>query len=767
MPKPKQQSTTHRGTVLDPRQQGLRAFQNGRFDQAITAWLPLATQDDVVARALAEAYARRSRSKPIGSEQIADLEQACALVPDDLSYQYQLGLTLHRAGDLAAAIECYRVVLAQDSGSANVAHVLALALLEQDQNIDLKTITSGHPQLEAVLAPVQALLQGRRPEADETAVGQLWQGLGAIAEDDNSADTKLNTSRPLPGTQASIVRRYYWGVASVRNGDTSTALEAWQRVYREETRSQMPGHRPWLLHNLAALQTQQLNAQLEADEVDQATTTALDTFEVPLGNATLNSLVVESLDRGAHAAAGVGDWSRAAVLWEHARQAIAGSAGLGSPRPLLHNLAVTYETLERWTDAAEAWRALLRTKPRSGTAQQRSVSSEDTVVAGPTVEQWAWVRKRVIECYKRAGQPGEAVTVFRQAIKAEPHDLELRFQLVDALVANEQDQAAINELRRVLELDPQHVEAQLRMADVYSSRGEWYEAEETLRAVVDQHPDRADTRKHLAQLLLLRGQRDHSFGFLKSAEQAYTEGRQLAPDDYRFPLHLARIALDQRNVEQARTLLERTLQLASDQPDAYLQVIDCWAVADDIAAAREVLEQAEAKLKLGPEFFISLATLLLDREPPSSTMMPFTRVQPTKPVEDDWSRLAAEMLDRAIALRPDDGRMHFVIASELVRLRADIALRYAEAGSQMLPDDLQGLTLLGLLQALNDQKREAKKTLTRAGRLARQEGNTDLVQHIEMMRQQIDSPFLRLALEMGPLMDDLDDDDVDHDDLYW
>ena len=52
------------------------------------------------------------------------------------------------------------------------------------------------------------------------------------------------------------------------------------------------------------------------------------------------------------------------------------------------------------------------------------------------------MRKRVIANYKQAGNPVEAVTVFRQAIKADPDDMDARLQLVEALVANEQVIAA-------------------------------------------------------------------------------------------------------------------------------------------------------------------------------------------------------------------------------------------------------------------------------------------------------------------------------------
>lgn len=757
----KRQSAARTGRgVLDLREQGLRAFQSGHYDQAIAAWTGLARTQPAVAAALAEAYARRSRRHTAGDAQIHDLRQALALAPGEVRYHYQLGLALHRAGDLRAAIRQYHEVLQHDAAWPGVGLVLALALLEQDEQTDLSTVPGSTPTIQAVLTPVQQLLCGNLPHPpDESPMSQLWRGLGMIRSGDPAARAVLDDRRALPHASARLIRRYYAGVAAARTGDVAGALAEWERVYQDAASVKRP-HRPWLLQNLAAALIQQLTAQLDADDLDGATATAERALTMPIGNAALNALLVQALDRGAHAAARDGNWLRASQLWEGARDIVSSSVGLGSPRPLHQNLALAYESQERWTDAAEAWRAMLRTKPR-----KTAVGADTADARTPSPEQWAWVRKRVIECYKRAGQPDEAVVVFRQAVKADPADLDLRLQLVDALVANEQEQAAINELQRMLQVDPRHVEARMRLGALHAARGEWLAAEEILRGVLAQHPQREDVRRQLARLLLMHGQEQHRFGRLQQAVAAFTEGQQLAPNDYQFPLNLARVALDQRKPKAARELLDRTLQLAADQPAAYLQVIDCWAVADNLSEARAVLERAESALTLTPEFYISLGVQLLSRDVSPGFINPFALPQRRKPTVGPWTDFAQELLDRAVALRPEDGQLRLAIASALIRVRTDLALTYVEAGVQMLPDDPHGFMLLGLVQAMNEQKREAKKTLMRGERLARQQGDVEFATEIASMRQQIDSPFFGLTLQMGPLLDDLDDD-LDVDDFF-
>ncbi len=735
----------------DQRQQGLRAFQGGRFDTAITAWTGLHKRDPQMQVALAEAHFRRALKRSTPEEKLTDMRQAATLCPDDLRYQYHLGLALHQAGDLPAAIQQYYTVLERDSTWTAAGMALALATLEQNPQADITPLPGITPDVRTTLAPVQTLLRGEVPPLNgDKPIERLWHGLGLIQREDAAAGETLDDSRDLPALAATNVRRYYKGVAAAQTGNHDTALKKWQDAHAAEM------HMSWLLNNLAAIWTERLDAQLAADDLPGALATARDARKVPINSSALNQMLVQTLDRGAHTAATAGDWAQATKLWEEARQTVSISSGLGSPRPLLQNLALAYEVQEHWTEAADTWRAMLRTRPRKKTKQAEE---------GFTDEQWDWVRKRIIECYKRAGQPGEAITLFRQAIKAEPEDLETRLQLVDAFIANEQEQSAINELQRITEIDPDHIEAHLRLASIYLQRHDWYYAGPALQKLIAQNPQREDQRRQIAQLLLIRGVHQSEYMHIADAMKTFEDGWQFAPGDYRFPLNIARLSLNQQQVEKARTLLKQTLELAADQPDAYIQVIDAWIIEDKIDEARVVLERAETTLSPTPEFYMSLGITLLMRTAPRPAMpSPFASAPPPPQSEDEnnpWTRMALEVLDRAVALKPDEPRLAGGIAAELMSLRPQLALRYAEQAAQIGPDEPNALMLLGLAQALNEQKSEAKKTLRSAARLARQQGDNAMAQEIQSLRQQIDSPFFGMALQMGPLFNDFDEEGFD------
>src|ERR687887_994155 len=178
--------------VPDQRRMGLQALQAGRFDNAIAAWSGLPQRDAQVTAALAEAYFRRALARPVGQEQVADLQRAVALAPAEPRYQYHLGLALHRAGDRAAAVQRYRTVLQHDATWPGAGMALALAALEQDPRVDLAALPGSTPEIRRTLAPVQTLLRGAMPASGgDEPLERLWHGLGLVRASDAPAPQAL------------------------------------------------------------------------------------------------------------------------------------------------------------------------------------------------------------------------------------------------------------------------------------------------------------------------------------------------------------------------------------------------------------------------------------------------------------------------------------------------------------------------------------------------------------------------------------------------
>ncbi|NTU82036.1 MAG: tetratricopeptide repeat protein [Chloroflexales bacterium] len=758
------------GAAADPRRRGLIAFQGGRFDEAIMLWTPLAG-DERVRAALAEAHFRRGLATR-EMDDLTDLQTAVALAPGEMRYKYHLGMRQHQRGELAEAGACYRAVI-ERGGPRGAALLLALATLEHNPRANLAALPGSTPEILAALAPAQSLLWRGAPApsadlvaalrrvaslspAEAEALAELWRGLRQFEAEDPAATATLADQRRLSNARLRALRSAYLGAAAARDGDAAAALRLWHEVAKRHPDIAI------VAANLAAVTHARLAALLDAGAVAEAADLALQA-ETLDGSAALGELRVQALDAGAHLAASAGSWPRAITLWQVARQTISDTPGLGSPRALLHNLALAYEAIERWEEAADSWRAMLRTRPRKKVAE-----SSD----GLTDAHWAWVRKRVIDCYKRAGRPDEAVAVFRQMIKAEPNDLDLRLQLADALLANEQEQAAHNEVQRILQIDPQFADAQIRNAVMLSAQGYFGAAENQLRDAIKQHPERDDLPGILARTLLSHAERYIDNRQNAPAVKALEEAQTLDPENPEIPLNLARASFNQRRTKEARAQLERTLALAGDQPKFYVDVFRCWLIERQVDEARAVVARLESAQPPSADLYISLGLVAIVETSPPPEMPnllfgpPKAAPKPAPPA--DWTQLGQELLEKGLARQPGDAKLWATAALGLMAPRPELALRYAEEAARLSPNEPQPQILRGLALALNERTREAKDQLQRAAALARRLKMPDVAAEADSLRREVGSPLFRAAyqarifLEASGIDDDYLEDALDN-----
>src|SRR5947209_51 len=97
--KPAQRAVVAAPAPASPREQGLKAFRQASYSEAIRLWsLEDAPNQPGVRAALAEAYFRRAFT--LGHPPalvLADLQRATELLPGEARYWYHLGLALHRS----------------------------------------------------------------------------------------------------------------------------------------------------------------------------------------------------------------------------------------------------------------------------------------------------------------------------------------------------------------------------------------------------------------------------------------------------------------------------------------------------------------------------------------------------------------------------------------------------------------------------------------------------------------------------------------------
>lgn len=766
-----------KGGVL--KQNGLRAFQRNDFTAAIKEWSNIDVKaEPSVGPALAEAHFRRALNTADPQQRAADLARAAELAPTEGRFWYHLGLAHHRAGQLEEARTAYARAAAAGFARRPLALARGLAEVEHDPRMDGARLAAVSGDEASALIPIAALLRDDpqavlaagagswierlRGQVRGDAVTALWRGLAYLAVGDAAQAAKTLGARAnstLPGG-AEAVRSFYHGLALSATGDRPAALAEWGKLPERRTF-------PRLQAAVTGATLRQVYTALDAGhwaDVLKATDAAFKSTGPSVGPELLTAAIV-ARNRLASEAIARDAWAEAIPHWQHLADLLESAPALGARGPILHNLAIAYEATEQWGPAAETWTLLMNTLPRrQPKAKSTATVPADRVAALPVAEKRAWLRRRVLTCYQRADQPDAAITHYRAAVKADPDDLDLRLELADALLANEQEIAGRNELRRILERDPRHQGASAKLAEFHQMRGEWWEAERLYRDLLAADPDNDSAKRGLAELLRGRGHEQFNQGYHARARDTYAAALKLAPDDVDLLASIGFAELVSNDEAGARAHFEAAL--AKGTPDAYQQVMDRWAGHRNLDEFRAVLARAEAAGVASPHLYVDAAGMCfrlarpgdLDLPPlPGLPRMPIPT--PPKPV-DPWDELGTALLQKVRAAGGDriDVCQHVVAA--LGPLRPALALPFAEKAVALTPDDPVALMMLALLQGLNDRRREAKETLRKAAQFARKRGDAGLIASIEDLRNQLDSPLFGMMSRLLPSLGGFPDEEL-------
>jgi tetratricopeptide (TPR) repeat protein len=742
MPKPRRKPPPSARPAIPPKALGLSLFRQGDWAGALAQWGKL-EGDPQLRPALAEAHFRRalvSRHHP--AEVAAELQRAVDQCPQEARYWYHLGLALHRADQVAEARAAYSFAAELGYQGQGLGLVRGLAELEYSPSLSLQALPWLAAEDQAALAPVAALLQGEPQAVLAAAPGRadlsaaLWQGLAWLAQGEPArALERLSADK---GRQlragAEQVRVFYRGLAALAAGQWRVALEEWTEAAQAAARAKTPLLPQWH-EGLAQLRARRLAELQAAGQWAELLRQVQEALVLTPGDPALLQFQLAASHHLAAAAAGAGEWHRALTHWQRMRGVLEQDPNLGPLPPVLRNLAIAREALEQWDGAAEAWAALLRTLPR-----------RKTKTGGQVEKERAWLRRRILDNYHRAGQPDQAIAYYKQAVKAAPEDLELRLELASALLANDQTIAARNELCRILEKDEKHPGAHQLLAEVHQARGEREEAEEALRRVVAVDPADEKTRHSLARLMLERGVEEFNRGQHRRAQQTYTEALALSPADFHLLALLADTELVLGRGKAAQDHLEAAL--ATGKPEAYARVFDCWMKHRRQTEARQLVALAEEAGAADAQFYLAAGAACLAYAPKPPPFVFGSRAKEKKipTPQETWGR---EMLEKSLALSPDRSEALGRLVDVLGPLQPELALEYAGQLVALKPQEPRPLMTLGLLQAMAADPKAASATLGRAERLAREQGHKDLVREIAQVRRKVSDPFFGL---FGPLL---------------
>jgi tetratricopeptide (TPR) repeat protein len=778
--KPPQKSTGAKAPappprVATPRELGLKAFHTGSYGEAIRQWTRPGTEGDPALRAaVAEAYFRRALApRSAASDTLDDLRHALDLQPDDARYRYHFALALHRADRLDEARPAYARTAEANPTRRGLDFVRGLAELEADPARSLGSLSWLSPEARAALAPISALLRSE-PQAvampaspnDSSGVAggtdpasALWRGLALFSQGD-AAGARAALAPPkgqrLP-IDAEATRAYYYGLATVMAGDPDAALILWKEAARTNAQANV-GAPAEIATALPRLVQQSVARLVQEGRWKDALAELAPALAFAPANPWLLQAALIAENHLATTAREAGKWDEAVMYWQAMRQRLEVHPQLGALPPILHNIAIAEEAREDWEEAARAWVGLLNTLPRRrGRAAKKPLEPTNGI---PLEEQVAWLRRRILDNFRRANLPDEAITYYKQAVKSDPDNLELRVELAQALLANEQTVAARNEVQRILGKDPDNIGALLLEAEIYRERDEYVAAERPLRRVLEIDPKHDMARRGMGHMLIQRGVQAFNFGQYRQAREIYTEALSYAPDDVQTIVFLAETEFALGNAKAGSERIEEAL--VTREPEAFGMVFDHWIKRQDLEAARKLYLRAEADGILTPELEQAFG-LACFRSAPPATPFDVSARNAKKAKPNEFERWGRELLEKGMARSANRVAALERISQVLATTRPELAVEYIRQLIALQPDDPQHYFHLGLVQALSNDVTAARASLTRAEQLARKQGHSDLMEQILALREDIDSPMFRMfgpmAMRAAAAGFDLDDED--------
>lgn len=502
---------------------------------------------------LTELQFRTAVKETAPEKRLAAFTEALKTAPHDMRLRFYQGIALLQNGKPAEAQKAFEQVAKTEPEREGLAFFQQLALLARKQ------APPTPPQLLDTEANTLTLLQRLQrlpsPQLAQIAVEtpvlgapDMWNAFLRLRHDKDctqlSVPEDLSIAGKVPVIQA--IFEAYRGVAAMRAKDRETAMQHWQQALSQ-------GFAPTCLSKNIGLSLRQQAGELAAAGQWKALANMAGRLPPTLDDATVRQLISLALFHSGYEQAQSNQWAQALDYWTRA-------SDVQHNRYLAQNIALAHEQLNQLELAADAWREMVKRRPRS---QKHPDYLTDKQVAAI----WA----HAADCYFQDFLDNEAVTCFRKAIEYDPQNLDIRFKLVS--VYREKGvwnpEAIIRELKNILEVEPENIEALTQLAQEYDQ--DWrHDSLAIWKKIVALEPDNPEARDALANKYLDKiFPETAKFGTFGRKLPSYTqqmaliqEALDVVPDHAGLVLNLGALYMHARKKDLAREAFMRAYQLA-------------------------------------------------------------------------------------------------------------------------------------------------------------------------------------------------------------
>ena len=591
-----------------------QALRSGDFPRAIglaTAALAAANDPDTrdAARRLAvEAYFRKAAATADPQRRLHYLDEALEAAAGEttlyaIKVHYHRGVLLLRLGQAQEALDEFEFVAAHRPERPHLTIMIQLARLASGQSWEREGLA---PEEQDWLHLLEGVIQGR--DLDELLAdlplmmipdeiqGVLRLLLQMYVNPSSAPVTRLSTAvERAAALTSSPILPYYVGVAAARRGDVETARLAWREAAARGLATS------WFLHNRAALARIQAVELAKAEEWEAVLELVKSDRLAGFDDKVLNEAIGLAHFHLGYEAASDQQWATAVRHLRAANEIL-------SDRRLVQDLALVEMALQNWVPAADAWREMVRRRPRKQ-------DHPDYL----TDEQVAAIWRQAGDCYLGADLTEDAITCVKTAVKYAPDDLELRIHLVNLYIYDHRLEAAANELDRILEIDPDHVPALIRLGAIYT-RTWGRDPGPIWRRILAIDPDNKDAREALARHYIDRMQWIEATGWTdrlrKRAEKEkialLKEGLEIVPGHPLLLIEMGRLHIKIRQYKQAQAYLRQAWEAAPRDVNVVGEVLHELLHAKGGEIVKEMLPQVREIPGLLASFWVDQGAMALE-----------------------------------------------------------------------------------------------------------------------------------------------------------
>ncbi|WKZ57976.1 MAG: tetratricopeptide repeat protein [Bdellovibrionota bacterium] len=308
---------------------------------------------------------------------------------------------------------------------------------------------------------------------------------------------------------------------------------------------------------------------------------------------------------------------------------------------LVHStLGQAYERHQRFVEANRAYQTafdLERSTPhaldlvrillkKGATAEAITLGGELAAAEPSTV----FLRRFVENFLSSPGTAQEALRELERYEEAQEENLPLRMRLALYLLQHQSVEGAMRELVLVLAKSPDHAQARYQLATLLASRGRSRESVEELFKI--EADDEMFIKSRTFAAFVAR-----QSGDFESAERAIRDARKKESSNPQLLAYLVLLLRDSKKFAEARELLEEAL---AEDPQNDRLLFNYALVLHDLGDTKGALVAMEKVIEINPSNSDAL------------NFVSYTLVEQGNP--DHYPRALA-LVEKALAIRPDDG----------------------------------------------------------------------------------------------------------------